>query len=257
MTLNNGPRTFRGNANCSVDDPSRFSLSIWLDPTITKFIPMSQFEKPLWDNRLLTDEDGALLQQWGKSDLRVGQCPNVVGYRRNEKFHAPRWLWEETINWGNHSKYGGGRSVLLASLRILFLMGFRQVYLLGVDFEMTETKRYHFDENRTDSAIRGNMSTYAKMQQWLAELQPHFIKAGFRVYNCNSASRLTAFPHLPYQEALDASMAHIGDYQNERTEGMYHLLGEKSGAASGQKSAEASQTNDVPERRKALEPAQA
>jgi len=50
MTLNNGARTFRGNANCTVDDPSRFSLSMWLDPTILKFTPMSHFEKPLWDH---------------------------------------------------------------------------------------------------------------------------------------------------------------------------------------------------------------
>lgn len=52
MTLNNGAKTFRGNANCTVDEPSRFSLSMWLDPTILKFAPMSHFEKGLWDNRL-------------------------------------------------------------------------------------------------------------------------------------------------------------------------------------------------------------
>ncbi|MCB1087130.1 MAG: hypothetical protein KDM63_08800, partial [Verrucomicrobiae bacterium] len=145
MTLNNGPKTYRGNANCIVDDPSRFSLSIWLDPTIQKFAPMSHFEKPLWDNRLLTTEHGPE-QRWAPANLKVGDCPNVVGYRRNEKFHAPRWLSEETINWGNHAKWGGGRSVLLASLRILNVLGFRSVYLLGADFEMSAEKRYHFDE---------------------------------------------------------------------------------------------------------------
>lgn len=247
MTLNNGPRTFRGNANCSVDDPSRFSLSIWLDPTIMKFIPMSQFEKPLWDNRLLKHGDAGSVQHWEKSTLRVGHCPNVVGYRRNEKFHAPRWLWEETINWGNHTKYGGGRSVLLASLRILFLLGFRQVYLMGVDFEMTESKRYHFSENRSDASIRGNMSTYAKMQQWFLELQPHFLKAGFKVFNCNPNSRLTAFPHMPYQEALDASLHHIGDFKRERTEGMYQKLEDKAGVPE-QKSVEASQAGETARR---------
>jgi len=48
MTLNNGARTFRGNANCTVDDPSRFSLSMRLDPTILKFTPISHFRSRFW-----------------------------------------------------------------------------------------------------------------------------------------------------------------------------------------------------------------
>lgn len=226
MTLNNGVKTFRSNANCTVDDPSRFSMSTWLDPTIMKFVPMSHFEKMLWDNRLVTTETGQE-QHWGESKVKVGECPNVVGYRRNEKLHIPRWLTEETINWGNHAKWGGGRSVMLASLRILHLLGFRHVYLLGVDFEMSETKHYHFDEGRTAQAIKGNMETYAKLQQWFTELHPLFEKAGFHVRNCNPASRLTAFPFTSYAEALAASYARIGDPLRERTEGMYAKPEEK------------------------------
>ncbi|MCB1208224.1 MAG: hypothetical protein KDK97_02800 [Verrucomicrobiales bacterium] len=230
MTLNNGVATFRGNANCIVDDPSRFSLSMWLDPTLMKFAPMSHFEKPLWDNRLLHTAVG-WEQRWELSKLRVGDCPNVIGYRRNEKFHAPRWLTEETVNWGNHKQYGGGRSVLLASLRILYLLGFRKVYLLGVDFEMSETKRYHFNEQRTASAIRCNMDTYSKLQCWFTELQPLFLKAGYIVKNCNPESRLTAFPFHPYDEALAESGLNLGNPSKERTEGMYQELKDKQAAA--------------------------
>ncbi len=220
MTMNNGAKSFRARANCTVDDPSRFSMSIWLDPTIMKFVPMSHFEKPLWDNRLLLMEQG-WKQRWQESKIKAGDCPNVVGYRRNEKFHAPRWLSEETINWGNHGRWGGGRSVLLASLRILYLLGFRHVYLLGVDFEMSSNKRYHFDEGRTPHAIKGNMETYSKLQQWFTELQPLFLKAGYHVWNCNPESKLTAFPHMPYAEALQHSSLHLGDPANEQTDGMY------------------------------------
>ena len=156
---------------------------------------MSHFEKPLWDNRRVLTEAG-WVQRWEAAKLKLGDCPNVAGYRRNEKYHAPRWLNEETINWGNHGKWGGGRSVLLASLRILYVLGFRKVYLLGADFDMSETKRYHFEEGRTPSSIKGNMSTYAKLQAWLTELQPHFLKAGYVVKNCNEKSRLTAFPFI-------------------------------------------------------------
>lgn len=231
MTLNNGARTFRGNANCTVDEPSRFSLSMWLDPTILKFAPMSHFEKSLWDNRLVHTDQG-WVQRWEASKLKLGDCPNVAGYRRNEKFHAPRWLNEETVNWGNHGKWGGGRSVLLASLRILHLLGFRHVYLLGVDFDMSATKRYHFEEGRTPHAVKGNMSTYAKLQKWFTELQPQFKKAGFKVFNCNLESKLTAFPFLPFDEALAASGAQIGDHTREKTEGMYTRAAEQKKAAS-------------------------
>ncbi|MDP1591144.1 MAG: hypothetical protein Q8M07_25540, partial [Prosthecobacter sp.] len=231
MTLNNGARTFRGNANCTVDEPSRFSLSMWLDPTILKFAPMSHFEKSLWDNRLVHTDQG-WVQRWEASKLKLGDCPNVAGYRRNEKFHAPRWLNEETVNWGNHGKWGGGRSVLLASLRILHLLGFRNVYLLGVDFDMSASKRYHFEEGRTPHAVKGNMSTYAKLQQWFTELQPQFKKAGFKLLNGNLESRLTAFPFLPFDEALAASGAQIGDHTREKTEGMYTRAAEQKKAAS-------------------------
>jgi hypothetical protein len=230
MTLNNGPKTFRGNANCMVDDPSRFSLSMWLDPTVMKFMPMSHFEKPLWDNRRLNMEEG-WTQRWELSKLKVGDCPNVVGYRRNEKFHAPRWLTEETINWGNHKQYGGGRSVMLAALRILYLLGFRHVYLLGVDFHMSETSRYHFEEQRTASSIKCNTDTYSKLETWFAELQPLFLKAGYVVKNCNPESGLTAFPFMPYEEALAESVLRLGEPKYERTEGKYQELKDKQAEA--------------------------
>jgi len=219
MTLNNAVSSFRSNANCIVDSPSNFSMSMWLDPLIMKMVPVAHFEKPLWDNRRLL-VDGEWVQKWEQANLKVGDCPNVVGYRRNEKFHAPRWLYEETINWGNHSKYGGGRSVMLAAMRILFLLGFRRVYLLGVDFEMTAEQGYHFTEDRSRGSVRGNMSTYTKLQGWFKELQPHFLKERFVVKNCNPKSKLTAFPFVPFEEAIAEATAHLGDYEHERTQGM-------------------------------------
>ena len=220
MTLNNSTKTFRGAANCIVDDPSRFSLSTWLDPKIMKFTPMSHFEKPLWDNRLITEGEG-FSQKWELSKLKVGDCPNVIGFRRNEKFHAPRWLSEETINWGNHGKFGGGRSVLLASLKILYLLGFKKVFLLGVDFEMSDDRRYHFDEERSPAAIKGNMQTYSKLAVWLDELQPLFLKADYQVFNCNPTSHLKAFPFCSFANAVEEASSTLGNFIDEKTKGMY------------------------------------
>jgi hypothetical protein len=232
MTTNNASTSFRGNASVTVDDPCRFNASLWLDPSITKFVPSSHFEKPLWDNRFLDDKG----QQWCLSNILVGDCPNVVGYRRNEKFVPDRFLYEDTINWGNHKKWGGGRSVMLAALRILFLLGFRKVYLLGVDFYMSGDKKYHFDEERTPSAIRGNMSTYEKMIQWFEQLQPFFLAENFIVKNCNPESRLTAFPFIKYEDAIKEAVNVVGNTIKEQTSGMYTSMEEKLAALNAVKS---------------------
>lgn len=234
MTLNNAVAGHRGNAACVVDDPNRFTMSLWLDPGIQKFVPMGSFEKPLWDNRLITHPNGQVEQKWEPSNIKVGDCPNIIGYRRNEKFVSGRFLYEDTINWGCHKDFGGGRSVMLASLRILFLLGFRKVYLLGVDFDMSDDKKYHFEEDRSKGAINGNMTTYERLKQWFVELQPIFLNEGFVVKNCNPNSKLTAFPHIPFKDAIYEATGHIGNPKDEKTKGMYVKIEDKMASIQAQ-----------------------
>jgi hypothetical protein len=222
MTTNNAVSSIRGNGAIMVDDPSRFTLSMWLDPSITKFVPIGAMEKPLWDNRFLKDKANNGIQQWCPYDKKVGDCPNVIGFRRNEKFMPDRFLYEDTINWGMHSKWdGGGRSVFLAAIRILWLMGYRRIYLFGVDFYMDDNHRYHFKEDRTNSAIRGNMSTYEKMKGWFKELAPFLAAEGTIIKNANPNSRLDVWPKITPEEAVYEASQHIGDFTVEKTEGMY------------------------------------
>ncbi len=215
MTLNNAGKTFRGNANCTLDLPSSFSLSTWLDPTIMKFMPARHFSATLWDNRCLD-----ATQRWQPSALTPADCPNVLGFRRSATFDASRWLHEEKINCGQRGGLGG-LSVLVAALRILFVLGFRRVYLLGVDFHMSEGRPYHFAEQRDAVEVSINQQSYEKQQKMLSELQPFFLGAGYVVKNCNPKSLLTAFPQLDYREALAESGAALGDVAAERTLGMY------------------------------------
>lgn len=204
--VNNGAHALRPTFWTSVDDPTRFLRSIWQDPTITKFIPMSHFQKPVWD------ETANVL-----SKSLVKDFPNVYGYRRNEAFQAGQWLHEDTINWGNHGKRGGGRSVMLASLRIAFLLGFRRVCLLGCDFYMDDNHRYWFAEQRSKQAISNNQNSYRIMMGYFEELQPHFLNAGFHVVNCNPKSHLKAFPMADLEDELrtaqvDTSATTVGMY---------------------------------------------
>lgn len=209
--INNGPRTIRPNLWSCVDSPERFLKSIWLDPVIAKFVPLTFSEKPIFDN-----------EQWQTSKLRVQDCPNVIYFRRNEKFVANRFLKELTIGWGNHKDAGGGRSVMLAVFKIMFLLGFRNVFLMGADFKMSENYTYHFDEQRAKGAVHGNMDTYQKLaNQYFPELKPYFDAEGFNVYNCNPESELKVFDYVSYEDAIAFASSPLGDVDNERTWGMY------------------------------------
>jgi hypothetical protein len=117
---------------------------------------------------------------------------------------------------------------MLPALRILFLLGFRKVYLMGADFTMTEDYAYHFDERREKGAVKCNMNTYKKMRdEYFPSLQEHFKEEGFNVYNCNPDSGLKCFEHVNYNDAIAEATGQLGDVPNERTWGMYCKPGDK------------------------------
>lgn len=220
--VNNGPATFRPTFWSCVDDPHRFLKSIWLDPAITKFVPHAHAEKSIFDN-----ETWEVMKEDGKNIL-VGECPNCIYFHRNEKFEASRWLFEDKLNWGNSGQHGGGRSVMLPAMRILFLLGFRRVYLLGADFKMSESYTYHFDEQRAKGAVKGNNETYKKMaEEYFPSLKPLFDEEGFEVFNCTKDSGLKCFPYLSFNDAIKEATEKLGDVQNQRTYGMYVKTEEK------------------------------
>ena len=210
--INNGAHLFRPDFWTCVDNPTRFMKSIWADPKITKFVPMAHYRKPIWD-----------AERKALSEELVAEFPNVIGFRRNEKFNAKQWLWEDTINWGNHGNLGGGRSVMLSALKICYLLGFRRIFLLGCDFRMDESNHYWFPEGRTSAAVRNNTSSYKIMQGYFEELRPYFEEAGFEVFNTVQDSGLKTFPYYPLEEAIgetviDTSASTVGMYVDRRKE---------------------------------------
>lgn len=196
------------NAN---DDPSHFVKQIWLNPLIQKFIPFDRFNQKLWDN-----------EEWKPLNKTVQDCVNVIGYFRNEKFFKGRWFKEKTINWGLHQSIGDCRSTLLSSIKIAFLLGFRKVFLLGVDFEMTKDKSYVFNERRTDFDINSNNRNYKKMSdEMLLPIKEEGEKLGFYIFNCNEKSKLKVFPYINYKEAIDKTSKIYYTLDKIESAGMY------------------------------------
>jgi len=210
MGLNNSPASFRPNLWTCVDTPSSFLASIWLDPTITKIVPISHIDKPLFNS-----------EEWKDINTKVGDCPNVFYYRRNEVVNTDEYAFEDTINWGNHSNVGGGRSVLLTAIRLLYLLGVRHLNLLGVDFNMDKDNKYHFSQDRNRGSINGNMSTYSSMKKWFAEIRKIFDNIGFSIKNCNKDSKLEAFDFISLEDAIGNAIKNIPNVENEKTDGMY------------------------------------
>lgn len=217
MGYNNVVKTVRTKLWCSIDDPGKFLTSIWDDVTIEKFVPFDHAEKTICTSVI---EGGKLVRK--ELGRVVGDCPNVLFFRRNEYFNADRYLFEDTINWGNHGEFGGSRTGLLAAFRILFLLGIRTIYLLGVDFKMDGQSKYCFPQDRHQGSINGNNETYREMTQRFTVLRPIFEKHGLDVLNCNPDSQLKVFDYLPYDEALEHCASFLPkDLANEPTEGLY------------------------------------
>ena len=210
MCVNNSVASFRPNIWTCVDDPGNFIKSTWLDPAIMKFVPFCHTEKTLFDN-----------EKWKDSKVKVGDCPNVWYFRRNEHFKAEQFLFEDTFNWGNHKSFGGGRSVMLVAVRLMFYLGIRKLYLLGVDFNMDGKNKYHFEQDRSKSSQNNNMNTYKLLVQRYTQLKPIFDDHGFEVFNCNPDSALKVFPFKDFDEAVADATAMLPDVTTERTEGLY------------------------------------
>jgi hypothetical protein len=92
-------------------------------------------------------------------------------------------------------------STMFQAVRLCYFLGFRNVYLLGADFSMDGGKRYSFDETGNQGTVRGNNSAYPKLNQIFHALRPAFDAAGYRVFNCNPESRLTAFDFISFDNA--------------------------------------------------------
>lgn len=215
--LNNISAVFPTNIWFSVDDPKAFCDVIWRDPAIMKFVPAENTQKYITGRTA----DGKLK----KVKELVYNMPNCLFYKRNKEFVADRFLKEETVNWGNEKDikdaYGGkgGRSVMFAAFKILYVLGFRRIYLLGCDFKMKEEQPYAFPQKKDAGACVMNNKAYDIFNKRFAALNEVFINNGLKVFNCNPESKCTAFKYLSYEEAIANATVTIPKEVN--TENMY------------------------------------
>ena len=217
LGVNNSWSVFTPDLWTCVDPPRKFLYSGWMDPTITKLIPSVLARKSL---RL---KDGSIFRN---TIHTPSDCPNVLFYERNTSFDHQTYLNESTINWGNQSKridslgFKSCRSVMLAAVKLLYVLGFRRVYLLGCDFKMKPFEdNYAFPQERSKGAVRGNNKSYKVLNERFKAMRPYFEYNDFEIFNCNPDSGLEAFDYLSLEDAIDIEESEM--VQGENAVGWY------------------------------------
>lgn len=196
MGVNNSPKTFRPDMWVCVDPPKKFIPSIFDDPSIMKFIPSGRVNK-----------------SW----------PCTIGFETNLDYSPETFLTQDSVNWGAKKEDGGARSVMIASIKILYTLGFKNVFLLGVDFNMEIGKRnYHFNEDTGDGKVRSVNGVFKKLTERFDGLIPYMNEAGFNVYNCNPDSALKSFPFMDIDRAIEIASRNITMLNLESTKGMWN-----------------------------------
>lgn len=230
LGINNSPAIFRPNFWTYSDRPNKFHDAIWQDPAVIKSVvsgPRSHLHKFQLQQKV---EPGTFKPlTWPNGDpLFPRDMPGVIGHERNTHFRPEQWLTEPSINRGNSKKSAQKNghphciNTMFTAVKTAYALGFRVVFLLGCDFAMTETRPYAFPQAKGSGGVGGNNFSYQKMNVMFGLLKPHFIDAGFHVFNCNADSNLTVFDHVPYDKAIESATRHVPQDPLD-TEGWYEV----------------------------------
>ena len=205
LAVNNAAGLYRPSAFICADPPSKFHNGIWLDPQVMKFIPIPKLSPKRGKLRWKTENGFQHL------DTTANDAPNVWGFDRRS-WMAPddSFFLDPQAAWGNHNdgvlRTGESKTVctMLLAVRMLYYLGSRTIFLLGVDFGMSPEHGYAFNQARDQAACDSNNQQFSIVNDWLCRMQNDgvFSRFGLKIFNCNQHSGLRAFPYVPYDAAV-------------------------------------------------------
>jgi len=175
-------------------DPQRkFHHGLHLDPKTITFSPIPKLRKHI--RAKLPDNSYRIL------DKRVFECPSVFGYERKTEFHPESFFSTSYGHWG----FGGNHPnreftclcTMLLGIRLMHYLGCVNVYMIGVDFWMTNEAQYSFGQVKN---VRNGR--YSKENEMLKMLKPTFDKHNFNLFQCNKDSKCDSVPYVPFDEAF-------------------------------------------------------
>ena len=216
LAINNvaGHDLFHPQAFVCSDPPMKFSSSIWRDPGIMKFVPTPKLNKR---RSLIREKVG---NKFLKTNDRTYTSPNVWGFRRRAWILPDEsFFTTDDAAWGNQdsgvTRTGGLKTVctMLLGLRLLYYLGARTIFLVGVDFAMSPLYGYSFSQNRSEGASESNNRQFEIVNDWLCTMSTDgvFNRFGVNVYNCYQKSGLRAFPFVPFDKSIKEVVKGVED----------------------------------------------
>jgi hypothetical protein len=177
------------------DPQHKFHHAMFLDPSIMTFTPQPKLRYSFF----MKTEEG-----FRSSVPKVKDCPNTYGFRRDTCFMPDQFFTTPFAHWGpgKHQpkcyKQIGTFCTMLIGIRLLYHLGVRTIFLLGVDYCGRDKMCYGFPSDKRERNRR-----YKKERAMLEALLPTFERHGVLIYNTNRESQLDLFKHVPFDQAVD------------------------------------------------------
>lgn len=201
------------------DPQSKFHHGLFLDPKCLTFAPIPKLKKHV--RAKLPDGEFMTI------DSRVRDCPGTFGFERKTVFYPDQFFSTDWAHWGMGGGQGEDRPftclcTMLLGIRLMHYLGFRKVYMLGVDFHMTEEEQYSFGQRK-----RARNGRYSKENKMLQMLKPLFDERGFELFNCNPDSACDVYPYVSFEDALDECKNYVPEEPFDLTQWYDKQLGQK------------------------------
>ena len=188
----------------AVDRMTKFSPTILKNANITKFIPMNRFQPLNYDLRQKDSERTVAYKEGNGKPIHSCHCPNTIGVQTFLTEQMPKisfgntFLGTPAVLYGFHN---GSKSVLLFSIKICLLLGFKRIVLIGVDFKMEKNDPYYKlrpDEKVNAFHINHNNKLYHNLAPKMKEICK-LLNENKSVYKTElvSASEIGLMPFIP------------------------------------------------------------
>jgi len=203
LSVNNTAGWVPSTAFVCNDPCDKFSGGIFLDPKIIKFLPSPRARR---GSRLrLKGTDGVF--RWLEKTSK--EMPSTFFFSRDFEFSPETFLASATVNCGCNDRgrniTGWAKNIFTPNMafKLLYYLGVKEVFCLGLDFQMQHGQPYAYLQKKHSGAVLSNNEKYVLADKMFCALQPVFMDAGFHVFNVNETSGCTAFPYVPFSEALE------------------------------------------------------
>jgi len=195
LAINNIAGHVPVSAWCFSDPQDKFHHGMFFDPKCMTFAPIPKLRKHVRAKL----PDGT----FRTTKTRVQECPGTFGFQRGTTFYPETFFSSEEAQWGRGGKQPDPKPftclcTMLLGIRLLHYLGCQKVYMIGVDFWMTDKEQYAFGQTKRASNTR-----YKNENAMLQELVPTFKKHNFQMFNCNPDSKCDAFPYVSFEKAIE------------------------------------------------------